>query len=409
MANHTTIPLVELIQKVETHLQISGYTAGSIKRYQDCWKILLKNYRCKELHLFSYDLCMEMIEQHYRIPSTGKMKHCHRFYIRTVKALQEFWLNGQISRCHQRSGKHVNAVFTEVLSYFVSTPQISGLSGKTITTKTIQVTHFLNFLCERNIYHLGVLSAECILAYTKGLSDTGYARSTRSGILFTLRAFLLSMYNCKCILEPLHELFPVIYSNKKERIPSYYSEDEQRKILLHIDRDDMIGKRDYLILLLAVQLGIRAGDIRLLKFESVHWEKKTIEFIQQKTRNAIQLPLPENIHFALIDYIKNGRPISTLPYIFIRHRAPFEAFSKASVFHSMLTRYLNDSEISFSGRKHGLHSMRHSLASNLLKNNTPYPVITGILGHENTNTTRMYLSIDIDQLRSVALEVPYEE
>lgn len=53
--------------------------------------------------------------------------------------------------------------------------------------------------------------------------------------------------------------------------------------------------------------------------------------------------------------------------------------------------------------------MRHSLASNLLKNNTPYPVITGILGHENTSTTRMYLAIDIEQLRSLALEVPYEE
>lgn len=65
--------------------------------------------------------------------------------------------------------------------------------------------------------------------------------------------------------------------------------------------------------------------------------------------------------------------------------------------------------ISFCNRKHGLHSMRHSLASNLLKNNTPYPVITGILGHENSSTTRLYLSIDIDQLRSLALEVPYEE
>ena len=65
-------------------------------------------------------------------------------------------------------------------------------------------------------------------------------------------------------------------------------------------------------------------------------------------------------------------------------------------------------DISINNRKHGLHSMRHSMASNLLKHNTPLPIITGILGHENTNTTRLYLCIDIEQLRSVALEVPYE-
>jgi integrase/recombinase XerD len=53
--------------------------------------------------------------------------------------------------------------------------------------------------------------------------------------------------------------------------------------------------------------------------------------------------------------------------------------------------------------------MRHSTASNLLQNSTPYPVITGILGHENTSTTKIYLRIDIQQLRTVALEVPNEK
>ncbi|KAB3529720.1 tyrosine-type recombinase/integrase, partial [Alkaliphilus pronyensis] len=82
---------------------------------------------------------------------------------------------------------------------------------------------------------------------------------------------------------------------------------------------------------------------------------------------------------------------------------------KHNVFHYVITRYMDEAMVSYSDRKHGLHSMRHSLASNLLKNNTPYPVITGILGHENTSTTCVYLSIDIEQLRSVALEVSYEE
>lgn len=175
-----------------------------------------------------------------------------------------------------------------------------------------------------------------------------------------------------------------------------------------MDRNSEFGRRDYIVLLLAIQLGMRAGDIRNLKFENIKWHLDTIEFIQEKTNKRIQLPLIENLKYALIDYIKNSRPNINVPHIFIRHRAPFTAFAKGNVFWTIINKYMDAAGIEINHRKHGLHSMRHSMASNLLKNNTPYPVITGVLGHENSNTTRLYLRIDIEQLRTVALEVPYE-
>lgn len=92
--------------------------------------------------------------------------------------------------------------------------------------------------------------------------------------------------------------------------------------------------------------------------------------------------------------------------IFIRHRTPYGRFEKGNVFWSVVNKYLVLAEIETNGRKHGLHSMRHSLASNLLQNNIPLPIISGILGHENSNTTKKYLRIDIEQLRTVGLEVP---
>ena len=51
--------------------------------------------------------------------------------------------------------------------------------------------------------------------------------------------------------------------------------------------------------------------------------------------------------------------------------------------------------------------MRHSLASRLLSDDVPITIISETLGHKYANVTRDYIRIDIEKLRLVALEVPY--
>lgn len=80
----------------------------------------------------------------------------------------------------------------------------------------------------------------------------------------------------------------------------------------------------------------------------------------------------------------------------------------ASQMHSVVSKYFTLAGIDISKRKHGPHALRHSLASNLLMNNTPMHVIKDVLGHTNLNTTRVYLNIDFNTLLNFALEVPYE-
>lgn len=80
----------------------------------------------------------------------------------------------------------------------------------------------------------------------------------------------------------------------------------------------------------------------------------------------------------------------------------------ASQVHSIVTKYFLKAGVDISTRKHGPHSLRHSLASNLLQNNTPMYVIKDVLGHTNLNTTRTYLNIDFSTLLMFALEVPYK-
>ena len=134
-----------------------------------------------------------------------------------------------------------------------------------------------------------------------------------------------------------------------------------------IDRNDPQGKRDYAILLIAVRLGLRIGDIRRLKHSSINWEKMTINLVMSKTEQQIELPLIKDIGWAVIDYLKNGRPTSTSDCIFIKHGAPFNAFGDGNSFSRQLNRYIMKAGLNIpNNRRHGMHSLRSTLAGTLL-------------------------------------------
>ena len=61
-------------------------------------------------------------------------------------------------------------------------------------------------------------------------------------------------------------------------------------------------------------------------------------------------------------------------------------------------------DVNFNHKK-GINSLRHTLASNLLKEETPINIISSILGHVNTNTTTIYLKIDEKNLRNCCLSI----
>ncbi len=63
-------------------------------------------------------------------------------------------------------------------------------------------------------------------------------------------------------------------------------------------------------------------------------------------------------------------------------------------------------EIATTGKRHGPHALRHSMASSLLEEETPLTLIAAALGHNSTKNTSRYLRIDMERLRMVALEVP---
>ena len=79
----------------------------------------------------------------------------------------------------------------------------------------------------------------------------------------------------------------------------------------------------------------------------------------------------------------------------------------SSTIHSIVTAGMKRANIpNWREKKHGAHSLRHSLATNMLRKNVSMPIISTILGHRTTETTKVYIGIDIDRLRSCSLPIP---
>ena len=119
------------------------------------------------------------------------------------------------------------------------------------------------------------------------------------------------------------------------------------------------------------------------------------------------LPLLGDVGWAVIDYVRHGRPVAACRQVFVKHRYPFSAFGSSSSGGCRLNYYARRAGIVFqAGRSHGLHSLRSGLAVAMLQTDTPPPVVTAVLGHAaSTTTAAHYLRLDTEHLRRCALDV----
>lgn len=195
------------------------------------------------------------------------------------------------------------------------------------------------------------------------------------------------------------------YFKRPQPIPTVYSPEEIRRVELAINKSNPCGRRNYAILLLSTRLGIRAGDISKMTFDSLDFETETIHLIQQKTGAPLTLPMLSEIKAALLDYINNERIASDSSYVFLCLLPPYLNVSVQTIW-KMSSRALKAAGINTSGKKRGTHAFRSSLASSMVNDNVPYEAVRNVLGHSGLNAIKSYARLDTERLKPYALEVP---
>lgn len=395
----------QLIEKVKEELFKRGYKPESVGRYQGYWNALLKFEVAQGIDSYSPHTGMLFLEKVYGITVFTSLNKQDKIRARAIKLLNDYNQNNMIFPGNIISSsdslKHFQVELDEFKNHQVAKFQISP---STLASYNKYIGKFLLYLEEHHVCSLAQIKPGIILDYCSIFAT--YSTATTHNSLCSLRVFLRYLKQKDIVNDDYSRVVPLVPYRRASKIPSVFTTDEAERMFQAIDRSNPMGMRDYAIMLIAYRLGLRSIDIRNMKFSNVHWEKNTIELVMHKTGKPIVLPLLEDVGKAIIDYIKYGRPASDINVIFLRHISPIEPISTGGMT-GIVKRYVNKAGIENApGHGQGPHALRSTLASVLLEENVPLPIISEILGHSNTRTTEIYLKIDINQLRKCGLEVP---
>ena len=192
---------------------------------------------------------------------------------------------------------------------------------------------------------------------------------------------------------------------KKKLIP-YLSKEETSKIWDVLNGDD-ISYRDKSLFLLGFTLGVRACDIVNLKLSDINWDLDYISFIQQKTGNAVSLPLSPVLGNSLFNYITKERKSSSYDNVFLSTMPPFKPLTDHSACYCIVRKIIKKANINMNERFCGVHFLRHNVASNMVNSNVPLETIAAVLGHSTPNSTNIYITTNENKLRDCVLSFSY--
>lgn len=397
----TPITVAEITAKTLQQLAANGYSANYYKTIASIYKAFVRYCTDKNETLYATALGREFFTERY---GTTRVREDRRNVVsRALQMLADVQQFGTIIIRRRANRTYPLQFQSDCLAYLIFL-QRSGRSANTVKNQGHSLHNLTDFLVGIGVPSFCRLTLANMNEYIK-CALCNYCQSSAATRLRDAKSFLRFLFETARISEDLSEkLVSLPSSSAPVFLPSAFTSADVQRLLQSIDTSSPTGKRAYAVILLAAKCGLRLSDMQNLKYENLDWTNRKISLTQVKTGETLSLPLLADVGWALIDYIKNGRPVSESPHIFLRERAPYIPLQN---FDNILVKHLRLAGISTEYlRHHGLHALRHGLATALLEQETPLSTIQSVLGHVNIQTTQQYTTVDILQLRQCALEVP---
>jgi site-specific recombinase XerD len=395
----------ELVRSFEGELRKYGYSEDSLRRYRKVFRELIEfsndSYYSQKV---CTDFLVDRLKQAGGFFMVGASSKNQLYYLRTIRSLADYFNFGTIFR-RKDIGEFIiwPTPYRKPIENYLANLISRDLAQRYIRQNEHVFKDFIIYLDAYSVSTFEDIVPNHISGFIASL--VGFSPKTMSSRISILRGFLRYIYLEGYINTSLADVLPKVYC-ARTTLPTIWTSEEIQKILMAIDRGNPTGKRNYAMILLVARLGLRIGDVKELKLTDIDWHKNCIQIQQHKTGNPLTLPLLADVGWAIIDYLKNGRPPAESNNVFLRHNPPFITFASASCLHGMISGIISKAGIPAGKRtRAGMHSLRHSLASGLLQNKVEINTISEILGHSSPESVRHYIRVDLSALRQCALNV----
>ena len=227
------------------------------------------------------------------------------------------------------------------------------------------------------------------------------AAKKRTTALRMFLRFLIAEGKCP---PELYGAIPILAHWRLASLPRYLPEEDVERLIASCDPAAPVGRRDRAILLLLARLGLRAGDIVQLRLHDIDWKGAWIH-VSGKGRRQTRLPMSQEVGQALVAYLDNGRPRTETDTVFVRCRAPFQAFRSHCAVSVIVDRALCRAGVTRPSRG-AAHLLRHSVATSMLRHGASLHDVAALLRHRSIATTQIYAKVDVTALRRIAQPWP---
>ena len=401
--------LDHLIGTLLSEIRKHGILEVSMEQYQVVCNGILKFATMKGVEAYSDALTTEYTKMAERRCEKGDIcSEYLRFQKRVVRMLKSLVSAGYVDFSSANSKKKYK-VSDETAHLVVDILDENKLLGEARFEMDIVIRHFF-FYAEHHKISISNISDDLFMKFLideMPTTNQGSIGRTFRGIKY-ISTYLKSHGRSDLILD-FNQLKMKIGSVKM--IPPF-SKDEIHKILEAVDRTTPEGLRDYAILLLGYDTGLRGVDIRTLCLSDIDWKTGKVKVSQCKTSEPLVLPLSGRVMNAIADYILNGRHECGYKEIFLNIKKPARPMDKRHYpFTGIITKYSARAGVKLKPMR-GFHSLRRTFATELSMAGIPLETISQLLGHKRIDEDKPYLSYNLEQIAFCSMgfeEIPLEK
>ncbi len=374
-----------------------GYSPITIRRHARAMRIIdrrLRRQRCDKITKMSHASLQACI------PQKGKAKG-KIAVSSTIKLLTQYLDDhGILLPLAPLSLTPIEEKLTTYQNYL---KDVRGLAPSTIHLQlAIALEFIMRFEARGGLLYLQKLTSQDVEDF---LCEAGnrVGRAYLKKIYSYLRSFLRFLALYGAIPSGVNTAIEAPRVYQGEQLPRTLIWETVQALLKSIDCSTAIGKRDYSMLLLIATYGLRASEVVDLKLDDIDWRANCLRIFQRKTAHSVTLPLTPAVGKSIIAYLRHGRPPGCFREIFVRHHAPHGVLKPTAVTEVFQSRSRRSGlPIPFQG----VHCLRHSYAVHMLRQGISIKTIGDILGHQNFESTFVYLRLAVEDLRTVPLNLP---